>query len=171
MPKYTVAEVLEIISSFSPEEKIQLQAQLPAILTMQPGDTAATAQQSRSMTVGGNFQVGGTGVTVDMSQRQTLGNGAIDQVADRDTATQALLQAMAHLQQQILQSSQLNQIEKATAAVPLQTAVAELQKDQPDKTLIDQSVAALKKGLEGVETLADPVMRVAALVAKAWILL
>ncbi|MFZ4677282.1 MAG: hypothetical protein ACOYM4_16590, partial [Nodosilinea sp.] len=59
----------------------------------------------------------------------------------------------------------------ATAKVPIATVAEELKKDKPDKDLIDQSVEALRKGLAGVETLAEPVMRVAALVAKAVVLL
>lgn len=169
MPKYTVEDVLEIISSFSCEEKSTLKAQLNTVLSVTPIPT--TTQQSRSMTVGGNFQVSGSGATVDMSQRQVIGSDGTKVRDDLPTTTQDLLQALEALHQEVLKSSQLNTIEKATAKVPIATAAAELRKAQPDKSLVDQSVAALKKGLVGVETLAEPVMRVATLVAKAWVML
>ena len=169
MPKYTVDDVLEIVGSLSVEEKAALKSRLSTVL-----DTATPAvgtQQSRSMTVGGNFQVGGSGVTVDMSQQQTVGNSSIGSTHGGTDTTQALLQALAALQQQVLNSAQLNSIEKATAKVPITTLATELEKEKPDKDLIDQSVEALRKGLAGVETLAEPVMRVAGLVAKAMVLL
>lgn len=45
----------------------------------------------------------------------------------------------------------------------------ELQKPKPDKSFVDEVVDALKQGLSGVLTLAEPVTQVAALVAKAWV--
>lgn len=167
MPKYTVEEVLEIIQALSAEEQAALKAQLK--LLSGPGETS-TVQQTRTMTVGGNFQVGGKGATVDMSQHQTVGSSAISQAA-AGISSQEIAQAIAALHQQILTTSALNPVEKATAEVPLKTVAAELEKAAPDKNLIDQSITALQKGLSGVETLADPVKRVAALLAKAWIVL
>lgn len=168
MPKYTVDDVLEIIGSLSPEEKAILQARLSPVLE---APAPSTTQQTRSMTVGGNFQVSGSGVTVDMSQQQRVGHTTAGaHPGDADT-TQALLQALSELQQQVLKAGSLNPIEKATAKVPIETMAAELKKEKPDKDLIDQSVEALRKGLAGVETLAEPVMRVAGLVAKAVVLL
>lgn len=170
MPQYTVDEVLEIISSLSPEEKAILKARLSPALEATP-PAASPAQQNRSMTVGGSFQVSGSGVTVDMSQQQQVGHTtAAAHPGDADS-TQALLQALSQLQQQVLKSGDLNPIEKATAKVPIETMAAELKQEKPDKDLIDQSVEALRKGLAGVETLAEPVMRVAGLVAKAVVLL
>lgn len=170
MPKYTVDDVLEIVSSLSTEEKAILKAQLSTVLEAATPANSAT-QQSRSMAVGGNFQVSGSGVTVDMSQQQTVGNTTVGPTQGNADTTQALLKALAVLQQQVLSSASLNPIEKATAKVPMATLATELEKEKPDKDLIDQSVEALRKGLAGVETLAEPVMRVAGLVAKAMVLL
>ncbi len=169
MPKYTVEDVLEIIASLSPEEKAALQTQLSTALGA--SSSGSTTQQNRSMTVGGDFQVGGSDVTVDMSQQQAIGNTTVGSTQGNADATQALLQALEALQQQMLSSTSLNPVEKATAKVPIATVAAELEKEKPDKDLIDQSVEALRKGLAGVETLAEPVMRVAGLVAKAMVLL
>ncbi len=169
MPRYTVDDVLDIIGSLSPEEKVILRRQLNTVL--EPAvPTGSAPQQIRTMSVGGNFQVGGSGVTVDMSQQQTVGS-PLDPPQDKVIATQALLQALAALQQQMLSSEQLNPVEKATAKVPIATLAAELEKAKPDRDLIDQAVDALRRGLAGVETLAEPVMRVAGLVAKAMVIL
>jgi ribosomal protein S4 len=167
MPKYTVDEVLEIIQGLSTEELAILKAQLKR---MSGAGEASTVQQTRTMTVGGNFQVGGKGVTVDMSQQQAVGSLAIPQEKS-DVSSQEIAQEIAALHQQILTTSALNPVEKATAEVPLKTVAAELEKETPDKNLIDQSITALQKGVSGIETLADPVKRVAALIAKAWIVL
>lgn len=170
MPKYTIDDVLEIIGNLSAEEKATLKTRLSTVLEA-ANPKASSTQQSRSMAVGGNFQVSGSGVTVDMSQQQTVGNITPgSHQGDADT-TQALLQALAALQQEVLKVGSLNSIEKATAKVPIETIATELEKEKPDKDLIDQSVEALRKGLVGVETLAEPVMRVAGLVAKAVVLL
>jgi hypothetical protein len=100
-----------------------------------------------------------------------VGNTVPELGTEEAASAQALLHALTVLQQQILNSADLNTVEKATAKVPIATVAEELKKDKPDKDLIDQSVEALRKGLAGVETLAEPVMRVAALVAKAVVLL
>ncbi|WOD39101.1 hypothetical protein [Nodosilinea sp. E11] len=170
MPTYTVADILQIIGSLSVEEKAALKAQLSTVLEV-ASPAPSASQQSRTMTVGGNFQVGGSDVTVDMSQQQTVGHAPVSSPPGNADVTQALLQSLATLQQQVLNSASLNSIEKATAKVPMATLAAELEKEKPDKDLIDQSVEALRKGLAGVETLAEPVMRVAGLVAKAMVLL
>ncbi|WP_413168063.1 hypothetical protein ACL6C3_15220 [Capilliphycus salinus ALCB114379] len=69
---------------------------------------------------------------------------------------------------EIAQTEALNPVEKASVEVPIKIIETELQKPQPNKTSIDQAVALLKKGLESVETLAEPVMKVAAILAKVW---
>lgn len=168
MPKYTVEEVLEIIQGLSTEEQEMLKARLNQ--TADGSSVAVPTQQMRTMSVGGNFQVGGRGVAVDMSQQQTVGSQVTP--SEKSSVTSAELgQAIAALHQQILHTAALNPVEKATAEIPLKTVATELAKEQPDKNLIDQAIAALQKGLAGVETLAEPVKRVAALVAKAWIVL
>ncbi len=120
MPKYTVDDVLEIIGSLSTEAKADLKTRLSTVLEAAT-PAASITQQSRSMAVGVNFQVSGSGVTVDMSQQQTVGNTTAGSRHGDTDATQALLQALAELQQQVIRSGGLNPIEKATAKVPIDT--------------------------------------------------
>lgn len=170
MPKYSVEDVLAIIQSLSPEEKQRLISRLPTVL-----DSAVTAagssSQNRSMTVGGNFEVSGSGLSVDFSQQQAGGSlhaPKIVEQAPSAPAIKVLARELAALKAEIKRSSDLNPLQKKTAAAPINVLQEELQKSQPDKNLIDQAVASLKKGLTGVQSLAEPTMKVAALVAKAW---
>lgn len=126
MPKYTVDEVLDIINGLSTAEQRELQTRLTESLVS--GRATPITQQTRSMSIGGDFQVGGTGNTLDMSQNQVL-NAPPSRSEDASAeTTQALLQALAMLQQQVLNSTALNSIEKATAKVPLDTVADELKK-------------------------------------------
>lgn len=180
MPRYTVDEVLAIIKTLTPEEKRQLKLQLPTVLELVEGvDAIATSpgitqQQTRSMSVGGDFKVSGSGVTVDLSQeQQAFGGQSMPQTASisQEVQIQELLSELEHLKVAIAHNPSLNPIQKDTAAIPLKVMEQELQKTKPDKTLVEQAIATLQKGLEGVQTLAEPTMKVAALVAKAWAIL
>ncbi len=103
----------------------------------------------------------GGDVNIDQSQHtQTLG---------QNPELEAALNELKKLKQEIAATNALNSIQKKQAEFPVETIETELKKPQPDKGLIDEAVEALKKGLEGVETLAEPVMKVAAILAKVWI--
>jgi hypothetical protein len=176
MFKLTVEQILASIEALSTEEKQDLKAQLSRVLaTPEPeAESSGSTVQSQSISVGRDFQLQGQGNVADFSQTQTTGGMGGDRlstpaVAEQDL--QAITEAIADLKQAIARHPELNQVEKQTAAVPLNTLEEELQKPEPDKGLIDQAVAALKKGLDGVQVLAEPVMQVSSLVAKAWFLL
>ncbi|MEA5497787.1 CHAT domain-containing protein [Limnoraphis robusta Tam1] len=103
----------------------------------------------------------GGDVNIDQSQNtQTLG---------QNPELEAALNELKKLKQEIASTNALNSIQKKQAEFPVEMIETELKKPQPDKSLIDEAVEALKKGLEGVETLAEPVMKVAAILAKVWI--
>ncbi|EAW38987.1 CHAT domain-containing protein [Lyngbya sp. PCC 8106] len=103
----------------------------------------------------------GGDVNIDQSQNtQTLG---------QNPELEAALNELKKLKQEISATNALNSIQKKQAEFPVEMIETELKKPQPDKSLIDEAVEALKKGLEGVETLAEPVMKVAAILAKVWI--
>jgi cell envelope opacity-associated protein A len=125
------------------------------------------AQQSQTI---GNITI--TGGHNALAQTQAGGDVTLTQSSDHLSATntdlQATLAAIAQLKQHIAASPALNPIEKATIEVPVKILEAELQKPHPDKSLVDQAIVALKKGLDGVITLAEPVTKVVTLIAKAW---
>jgi hypothetical protein len=103
---------------------------------------------------------------------QSGGNVILNQSSTQTTATHSDLQiaveALARLKHGVSTADALNPIERATAEVPINLLEAELQKPTPDKSVIDQAIAILKKTLDGVITLAEPVTQVAALIAKAY---
>lgn len=139
----------------------------PQPMTPEPAPKNAP-KQSQSF---GNISIGGGGTNFAVTQ--SGGDVKLNQSSSQTTGSnadrQAALDAIAQLKQLISTSSDLNPIEKATVEVPAKILEAELQKPQPDKSIVDQAIAALKKGLDGVITLAEPVAKVAALVAQAWV--
>ena len=117
-----------------------------------------------NITISGNnnpfnaVQAGGD-VIINQSQTQT-------KVTNPDL--QAALEALGQLKKAIATTDEMDETEEAMAAIPIQKLEAELQKPQPDRSMVDRLVATLKKALDGVITLAEPVTKVATLVAKAW---
>jgi hypothetical protein len=174
MFKFTVEQVLEIIQSLTAEEKAQLSAELPDILAI-PATLKSGIVQNRSMSVGGDFQVSGTGVTVDFSQTQS---GTETQrlqstvgTAEQPLPIAELLAGLAQLQEAIAYTPLLNPSQKTEVQTSLKMLESEIQKPQPDKGLVQRTIDTLKQGLEGVLLLAEPTLKVADLVSKAWFLI
>lgn len=145
---------------------------VPVIPTPQPMPPEPTPKPAAAQFPSfGNISISGNGANFAVSQAG--GDVSLNQASTQTTGGSADLQtalaAIAQLKQAISTSPDLNPIEKATVEVPIKMLEAELQKPQPDKSMVDQAIAAVKKGLDGVITLAEPVAKVAALVAKAWI--
>lgn len=129
-----------------------------------PSSRPAQSQSIGNITISGNnnpfnaVQAGGD-VIINQSQTQT-------KVTNPDL--QAALEALGQLKKAIATADEMDETEEAMAAIPIQKLEAELQKPQPDRSVVDRLVATLKKALDGVITLAEPVTKVATLVAKAW---
>jgi hypothetical protein len=104
---------------------------------------------------------------------QSTGNVTINQSLRQSTTTnpdlQDALAAIFNLKQAIANTDAIDETEKAMVAIPVEKLEAELQKPQPDRSVVDRLIATLKKALDGVITLAEPVTKVATLVAKAWV--
>lgn len=167
---------LEGSSAYSiPKLKVRKRGR-PASLVAQevPEPEAASAQvvnppppaQSQSI---GNITISGdskafnavqAGGDVTVNQNQT-------QVTHSDL--QAALEALDSLKRAIATTEAIDDTEKAMVAIPIQKLETELQQPQPDRSVVDRTIATLKKALDGVITLAGPVTKVAALVAKAWV--
>lgn len=164
MPKYSVSEVLEIIKSLTAEEKRKLQQHLPHVLDTE----AIPSGRDQSQSMSGINISGSSGV--DMSQIQADEASSVipskTQAKIQNTDLQAVLGLLKKLKFEVTESRLLNLVEKKTVEVPIETLETELKKPKPDKSLINRSVEALKKGLASVEALADPVIRIADLIAK-----
>ncbi|HEY9710723.1 MAG TPA: hypothetical protein V6D48_21115 [Oculatellaceae cyanobacterium] len=172
MPKYSVDEVLDIIKTLTADEKSLLQEQLPNVLgtaaasaTPQRGHTQSQSFDKFSMGSGNAFtanQAGG-----DVNSAQTLNN---NQGSVQNASLTEALAILQSLKQEVNQSDALNRLEKTTVEGTIKVIQEELTKPKPDKSLVEQAIDSLKKGLEGVLILAEPVTKVAALVAKAWMI-
>jgi hypothetical protein len=169
MPKYSVNEVLDIIKNLTNEENLELQNSLPNILDII--GTAAKVVESHSQNIG-NISIGNSNSGIEFNQLQTDRGSSVNQNKSQATLqnfdAQEALKLVSKLKQDIAASNVLNPIEKKTLEIPIQTIEEELKKPKPDKSLVQQSIEALKKGLTGVAELAEPVLQLAPLVAKVW---
>jgi hypothetical protein len=167
MPKYSVSEVLEIIENLTEAEKVDLQAQLPTVLTLpSPSGRPTSAQQSQSF---GNVTVGSGS---DFAANQIASEDAVNITQGRtqvkaDTSNiDSALTLLANIRQQLFDLQELNKLEKKHLASTIDVIEEELKTPSPDKSLIDQAVDVLEKGLRGVEKLAEPTLRVSKMLAS-----
>ena len=167
---------LEGSSAYSiPKLKVRKRGR-PASLVAQevPEPEAASAQvvnpspPSQSQSIG-NITISGdskafnavqAGGDVTVNQNQT-------QVTHSDL--QAALEALGSLKRAIATTEAIDDTEKAMVAIPIQKLETELQQPQPDPSVANRMIATLQKTLDGVITLAEPMAKVATLVAKAWV--
>lgn len=120
----------------------------------------------------GNITIGGTNNPFNLVN-STSGNIKINQshctqTLGQNSNLEAALTELEKLKQAIATTNSLNSIQKKQAEIPVEMIETELKKPQPEKSLINEAVEALKKGLEGVETLAEPVIKVAKILATVW---
>ena len=170
MPKYTVDEVIDIIKTLSVDDKATLKEKLPELLgAAASGRNQAFAQQSQSF---GNITMG-DGASSNVSQVAAQGDVDLAQSTTKVTGAsgnvEEILQGLNGLKQEILNSG-LNKLEQKTAEAGIEVLAEEVKKPEPEKDLIDQTLAALEKGLRGAEKLIEPTMRISALVAKLWLI-
>lgn len=101
-------------------------------------------------------------VTIDQSRTETT-------VAE-NPELQAALEALAQLKEAIASTDAVGGTEKKMAAIPIEELEAELQKPEPQKNVVDQTIAVLQRTFDGVAGLTEPVAKVAGLVAKLGVL-
>ncbi len=172
MPKYSVDEVLDIIKTLTADEKSLLQEQLPNVLGI--AAASATAQRGHTQSQSfGNLSMGSGNAFApiqavgDVNSAQTLNN---NQGSVQNASLTEALAILQSLKQEVNQSDALNRLEKTTVEGTIKVIQEELTKQKPDKSLVEQAIESLKKGLEGVLILAEPVTKVAVLIAKAWMI-
>lgn len=171
MPKYSVDEVLDIIKTLTQEEKNSLKAQLPAVLGNPETSSNSPSGQSQTNSVSGvNFGSGSNAFNFAPQQagRDATSAVNINQPLKQGVELEEVLGLLARLRQKIRQSEILDPLVKAGAEAQVERVEAEIKKPEPDKGLVGRTVATLKQGLEGIQTLAGPTTAVASLVAKAW---
>ena len=139
----------------------------PESITGESADPPGRARQSLSI---GNIKISGS--NNPFNNIQSGGNVTLSQsmpqAGSGNSYLQAALEALMKLKQEVSTTDALSTFAKKDTESKIDMLQEELQKPKPDKSFIDEVVEALKKGLEGVVTLATPVTEVAKLVAKAY---
>jgi len=169
MFKLTVEQILASIEALTAEERLELQRNLSKVLGDATTQVDKNSRQAMSNTVSG-VAFGGNNAAFNFSPVQNEGGTvtASPNFAQTTGSYQELLAALEHLKQKIRTAQVLDPLQKVGAEAGIEQIEIETKKQEPNKGLIAHTVSALKQGLEGVQDLAEPVMTVASLVAKAW---
>lgn len=180
MPEYSVQEVLEIIEKFSPQKKIELQEKLASVMSFSPLPAPKSYNsENTSQTFGGdfdvkwsghggNFEVVNTRAGRDAISTRNQPPASFDENPSSSSSIQQALEILQFLKTEVGEREDLNKLLRKNAEGTIEIVEEELKKPKPDKNLIDEAIESLKKGLEGVQQLAEPTMKVAALIARAW---
>jgi uncharacterized membrane protein YdfJ with MMPL/SSD domain len=171
MPRYSVDEVLEIVKSLTPEEKSLLQTQLPAFLGTATSSASPQKVQNQSQSFGNVNMESGNAFSANVVGGNNNASQSNVQASVKNADLSEVLNILQQLKQDVGNNKALNKLEKTTVESTIQVVEEELKQPKPDKNLVDQAISSLKKGLEGVQSLAEPTMKVAELVAKAWLLI
>ena len=150
------------------EEKKELQLEISEMLISDISTTKSLQRQSQSFR---NVSIDGNNIAADFGQKQVIGGNITSPqkvISTQDHSVQEALSVLAELKQAIINNDNLDVLQKATTEAQVRVIENELNNPEPDKGLVSCTISTLKKGLGGVLTLAEPVMKVANLVAKAW---
>ena len=147
------------LSAMGDAESAPLKENAPPVSAVQP---PAQSQSIGNVTISGsnnpfNAVQAGQNVTINQSQAQTSASSS---------DLQAVVEALGQLREAIARSD-IDATEKAMAEIPLKKMEEEVKKDEPGWAVVDKMMAVLKKTLDGAAALADPIMTVATLIAKA----
>ena len=80
----------------------------------------------------------------------------------------SVLDALAKLKEAIVNTEALDDYDKSRAQGDVEFIEKQLKQPKPDKSAVDRAIGALKTAFEGVVTLAEPVKKIAELLAKSW---
>lgn len=95
---------------------------------------------------------------------------SVSSFASTPSDREAAIAALNELKQAIASTDSLGSRQKYNLDSEVEFLKQEIPKSKPDKSAIEQAIAALKTALNGVVTLAEPVTKVAELLAKFWTL-
>ena len=169
MPKYTVEDILEIVKTFTPEEKTALQNQLPALLNSLDLPTiklpTAKNQQAQSF---GNVTLG-SGNTFDANQISAEGSVNLARSTNKGEFVKKEIQEafnlLQTLKQEVANTEKLNKLEKKNVEATISVVEEELAKPKPDKNLLTQAGNALGVCCKNVAEFAEPALAIANIIA------
>lgn len=168
MPKYTVEEVLNIVKTFTIEERKALQNQLPAVLNSLdlPAIKLPTGRNQQSQSFGNVTLSGSNAFDVNQIASEgavNLAHGNKGQVAKAEN--QEVLDLLHILKQGIANTEKMNVLEKKNAESTISVIEEELDKPKPDKSLLSQAGEALKVCCKNVAEFAEPALSIANIIA------
>jgi hypothetical protein len=134
-------------------------------MVTEPPTRTVQSQSFGNITISGSnspFSPINTTGAVTLNQTSTQSYGG-------NSDLEAALELLAKLKQDVSATDELATLAKRETDFRITVLQEELKKPQPDRSLVNDVVEALKQGLNGVLTLAAPVSQVATLLAKAWI--
>jgi hypothetical protein len=153
------------------DDPFRITAALPNVEAPVPPSAPPPKPPVKQLQTFGNVTTSGSNNSFNAIQATRDVN--LNQTSTQNTGSPADLQAaldrLATLKEQVATTAGLSAFAKKDTEAKIMMLQEELQKPKPDKSFVDEVVNALKQGLSGVLTLAEPVMQVAALVAKAWV--
>lgn len=169
MPKYTIEDVLDIIKTFTTEEKKALQNHLSTILSSTDLTKIklpiARNQQSQSF---GNVTLS-SGNTFDANQIAAEGSVNLARSANKSEFVKAEIQEaldlLQTLKQGIANTKKLNILEKKNAEATISVVEEELTKTKPDKSLLSQAGKVLQVCCKSVAEFAEPALSIANIIA------
>ena len=124
-------------------------------------------------TSGSSHTIGNISITGDSNSANFVqGNSnTISQNVNQPAASsdlQAAIAALAQLKEAIANTEALDDYDKSRAQSDVEFIEKQLKQPKPDKSAVDRAIGALKIAFEGVVTLAEPVKKIAELLAKSW---
>lgn len=129
-----------------------------------PPQQLPQSQSIGNITISGSnnpFNAIQAGENVSLSQSNLQSNGG-------NPDLKVALARLQQLKQEVLTTDALSLFAKKDTESKISMLQEELQKPEPDKGFVNEVVDALKQGLSGVLTLAEPITQVANLLAQAW---
>jgi len=169
MPKYTVEDILDIIKTFTIEEKKALQNHLSVVLEFRDLSEIklpiSRNQQSQSF---GNVTLS-SGNTFEANQIAAEGYVNLARSKNKSEFVKPEIQEALDLLQQlkkgITNTEKLNILEKKNAEATISVVEEELAKPQPDKSLLSQAGKALSVCCKSVAEFAEPALSIANIIA------
>lgn len=169
MPKYTIEDVLDIIKTFTREEKKTLQNHLSVVLdsTDLPEIKLPIARNQQSQSFG-NVTLSGSN-TFDANQIAAEGYVNLARSKNKseffNSEIQEALDLLQKLKQGITNTEKLNILEKKNAEATISVVEEELAKPKPDKSLLSQAGKALQVCCKSVAEFAEPALSIANIIA------
>ena len=161
-----------VVASMSAADKSDLLAKVSQLLEASDSKPTASGQSQSNTLSGINFS-GGANNALNFAPVQNQGGNVnvasnFNQSYVVNPEVKKVLEDLSQLKASIAESQEINPLLKEPVKMEVQKLEEELQKPEPNPTFVESTVATIKKGLEGVLTLAEPTVKIASLVAKLY---